>query len=137
MLITRLLHVVQLVCALAFYPGDVAFMKSEIEDFLESYHSAYPDETVIPKEHYTLHYGSQTEKFGPLIKCSTMRYDGRHQFLKKKGNRTRNCKNLCKTLAKHHQLDQARYYEKPNYLGEATLYCRCHQRCCLPNTVST
>ena len=65
--------------------------------------SLYPDMTVIPKQHYMIHYPSQIEQHGPLIHCWTMRQEAKLSFIKG-ASRRGNFKNFCKTVTRKHQL---------------------------------
>ncbi|CAC5388564.1 unnamed protein product [Mytilus coruscus] len=83
------------VCAPAIDRGQVLFMKEIIEDFHESYRQNYPNDSVKPKFHFTLHYPMETLKFGPLIHLQTLRFEGKHNYFKELVYRTKNKINIC------------------------------------------
>jgi len=96
--------------------GDIAYLKEAIEEFHETYHEIYPEVRLKPKCHYTLHYAIQIERFGPMINCWTLRFEGKHQYFKELVHRTKNRINLCKTLAERHLYYQALLIAKDNVL---------------------
>jgi len=53
--------------------------------------------------HYVLHYPSQIERYGPLIYSWMMRHEAKLSFMKRVAKSSNN-KNVCKFVAKHHQL---------------------------------
>ncbi|XP_071138269.1 uncharacterized protein [Mytilus edulis] len=104
------------VCAPAINRGQVLFMKEIIEDFHESYRQNYPNDTVKPKFHFTLHYPMETLKFGPLIHLQTLRFEGKHNYFKELVYRTKNKINICKSLALRHQYYQCIFTASDNFL---------------------
>ena len=80
------------VCAVALGREHILSMSDVIEDVHESYRACFPDETVKPKFHYTLHYPRLTLLFGPLIHLQTLRFGGKHNYFKELVFRTKNRK---------------------------------------------
>ena len=69
---------------------------------LYDFQQLYPEETMIPKQHYMVHYPSQIQRLGPLIQSWNMRQESKLNFVKRVSRRS-NYKNVCKTVAKKHQ----------------------------------
>ena len=94
------------ICSIAIAPSCthdlVAYLRICVEEYLLMFHQLYPNETVIPKQHYMLHYASQIERFGPLIHSWTMRQESKLSFVKRV-SRSSNYKNVAKTVAQRHQ----------------------------------
>lgn len=104
------------VCSPEIDKGEVLLMKDIIEDFHESYRQNYPNDSVKPKFHYTLHYPMETLKFGPLVHLQTIRFEGKHNYFKELVYRTKNKMNICKSLALRHQYYQCTFNASENYL---------------------
>ncbi|KAJ8048977.1 hypothetical protein HOLleu_01506 [Holothuria leucospilota] len=81
----------------------VAYLNGLIEDFLHYFLMIFPDDGLTPKMHYLLHYSRQIEQFGPATNCSTIRFEAKHSYFKDLARKTKNRKNLAKTLAQRHQ----------------------------------
>lgn len=109
------------VCAPALDRGHLQVMKDVIEDFHEAYRENFPQESVKPKFHYTLHYPGETLRFVPLIHIQTLRFEGKHNYFKELVYRTKNKRNICKTLAKRHQYMQCLYNSGDRYLSDGGL----------------
>lgn len=58
------------------------------------------------------------EQFGPLVNCTTMRYEAKHSYFKDLARKTKNRKNLSKTLAMRHQSRMSLFSTSKNVLGE-------------------
>lgn len=62
-----------------------------------------PNQDLLPKHHYMVHYPRAIEMMGPLIYMWSMRYEGKHFFFKNMTHKLGNFKNLAKILAWRHQ----------------------------------
>ena len=114
-LLVDLLDIVDFVCAPSILPGEVHFLSDMITHFLEMYFTQF-DVSVTPKSHFLTHYGRQKLHFGPLIHCWTMRFEGKHNYFKELANRTKNRKNICKSLAYRHQYQQCLYHTSQHFI---------------------
>ena len=74
-----------------------------VEEWLETYRALFPSVTITPKFHYLIHYTAQIEKHGCPTYCKTLRFEGKHQELKKFASQSKNRINLSKTIVKKHQ----------------------------------
>ena len=94
------------ICSIAIAPTCtydlIAYLRIIIDEYLSTFRGLYPHKTLIPKQHYMIHYPSQMEKFGPLINSWTMRQESKLSFVKR-ASRFSNYKNVPKTIARRHQ----------------------------------
>ena len=94
------------ICSIAVAPvcthDLMAYLRICVEDYLCMFRELYPCETIIPKQHYMIHYATQMEKFGPLIHSWTMRQESKLRFVKRV-SQSSNYKNVPKTVAQRHQ----------------------------------
>ena len=95
------------ICQIALSPvvtsDTVPYLRVLIEEKLFLLQTLYPESTLKPKMHYLVHLPSQIERHGPLIHSWTMRHEAKLSFIKR-ASRRGNFKNICFTVAKHHQL---------------------------------
>ena len=70
------------VCAVSLGRENILSMADVIEEFHESFRTCFPDVTITPKFHYTLHYPHLTLLFGPLVHLQTLRFEGKHNYFK-------------------------------------------------------
>ncbi|XP_076037551.1 uncharacterized protein LOC143022999 [Oratosquilla oratoria] len=105
----KLKLIVELVCAPAIAQGQIVFLASLIEDYIDYRATIFPNINLRPKHHFLCHYPELIVRFGPLIRLWTMRFESKHSYFKKCGRGLHNLKNLPKSLAKRHQLLQAFY----------------------------
>lgn len=96
----------------------IAYLHGIIEDFLKCYLQLFPDNGLVPKMHYLTHYSKQMEQYGPLINCTTTRFEAKHSYFKDLARKTKNRKNLAKTLALRHQSLMSLHSISGNVLGE-------------------
>lgn len=78
----------------------------KIQEFLRSFIDRYPTVRIIPKLHYLVHYPRMISFFGPLKQMWCMRFEAKHQYFKNVASKTKNYRNICKTLAERHQVLQ-------------------------------
>ncbi len=118
-LVGDLLDILDHVCSPCLDEMHILYLESLVSDFLTSVVKIYPDDIKIkPKFHYMVHYGSEIRKFGPLKHCSTQRFESKHDESKQHVYRSKNRKNICKSMAEHHQSRQALIHTSPLLLGE-------------------
>ncbi len=61
----------------------IDFLKCKITEHRELLQSAFPGFRLKPKHHFVEHYPQLIKAFGPLSDVWTMRFEGKHKFLKK------------------------------------------------------
>ncbi len=110
-----LLRICQIIISPSISPDTVEYLRQLIEEKLICFSQLYPNETIIPKQHYMIHYPSQILRSGPLIHSWTMRHEAKLSFIKR-ASRRGNFKNVCLTAAKKHQLWQCQKLQSDNFL---------------------
>ncbi|XP_076061632.1 uncharacterized protein LOC143037380 [Oratosquilla oratoria] len=105
----KLKLIVELVCAPAIAQGQIVFLASLIEDYIDYRATIFPNINLRPKHNFLCHYPELIVRFGPLIRLWTMRFESKHSYFKKCARGLHNLKDLPKSLAKRHQLLQAFY----------------------------
>lgn len=109
------------VCAPSLGRGHILAMSDIIQEFHECYRTCFPEESVKPKFHYTLHYPHLTTLFGPLIHMQTLRFEGKHNYFKELVYRSKNRKNMCKSLAERHQYYQCTFNTGGKFLFDGEI----------------
>ena len=107
-------HLVELISAQAFQPGNLLHLRDKIEEFLEAYYSTFPEAKLKPKCHYLTHYPSQILELGPPCEHNTIRFEGKHNFFKEVYQCSKNRINIVKTMATQHQFYMYLTYQKRN-----------------------
>ena len=115
-LLGEMLDMVEMICAHHYSQGDLPYMHSLIKEFLEHAHSLYPGIKTKPKSHFLSHYAKETKLFGPLVHCWTLRFEAKHSYFKEICQRSKNHRNVCKTMAERHQRKQAMVRTDRNFL---------------------
>lgn len=72
--------------------------------------------SLIPKQHFLVHYATVIRAIGPLIFCNMMRFDSKHRIFKIIRNATNNFKAINKTLAHQHKKNMS--MEKFSYIDD-------------------
>lgn len=121
-LYTQFLNILDYILAPTLQIGEIFFMETLISEFLQSFYNTNESLNVKPKAHFLIHYGSQFRVFGPLIHHSTLRFEGKHAYMKSIMSRSKNYRNTCKTMARRHQYMQCLHHLSDSYLveGEVT-----------------
>ena len=92
---------------LAFCPtmsvADTFLLDDLVEVFISKFSTEFPDESVKPKMHFMVHYGSHCRTFGPLVQYWSFRFEGKHGYFKDVASRLKCRKNVLLSLAKKHQ----------------------------------
>ena len=91
-------------------------LEARINSHNTMFRKCFPLNKLKPKHHFIEHYPHLMRCYGPLVQCSTIRYEAKHSYFKNVTRSKKNFKNVCKMLAEHHQLEQANYLCNPNYL---------------------
>lgn len=108
------LDILDLILAPELNKGQIWVMSGKIQNFLEDLYAHNEVWHVKPKGHYLLHYAKQYETFGPLVNLSTLRFEGKHAYLKSSIASSKNYRNPCLTMATKHQYLQS-YHHQGNY----------------------
>lgn len=97
-----LLKICEVCAAWSISSDTAAYLRVIIEEHHTLFKTLYPDNPIIPKMHYMVHYPSQMMQFGPLIHTWTMRHEAKLSVLKRAAHHG-NFKNISLTVAKRHQ----------------------------------
>ena len=97
-----LLRICSIANSLTVTPDTLEYLSIIITEKLQLLKEVYPNNKLIPKHHYMVHYPSQIQRLGPLIHSWTMRQESKLNFVKKVSHQS-NYKNICKTVARKHQ----------------------------------
>lgn len=81
----------------------LGYLKGLIKEHLQLFKDVF-NQNITPKQHFLIHLPSQILRFGPPVRVLAMRFEAKHQQLKKIPKITKNFKNLPKTLSERHQL---------------------------------
>lgn len=101
------INLLEIMCIVFGYEislGMVDALGDLIAEYLQTYTELYG--TLIPKQHFMVHYPRLILYFGPLGIYMTLRFEAKHQFFKRITQGMRNYKNLPLTLSVRHQLRQ-------------------------------
>ncbi|XP_040070153.1 uncharacterized protein LOC120843001 [Ixodes scapularis] len=99
-------EVVNIILANQIPEDVVAFLEVLIDTFFRKSVSRYPESNLIPKLHYLVHYHRFIRMFGPPRRFWSMRFESKHAYLKTIATRSRNFRNICKTVATRYQAKQ-------------------------------
>lgn len=94
----------------------ITYLGDLVSYFHEVLATNFADKHLKPKGHHTLHYKELIREFGMLRNIWAMRFEAKHSYFIDIVRRTKNKKNLCKTMAKRHQYFQLSYLETDLYL---------------------
>ena len=120
--ILQCLKIVDNLCAHSFTHEDVLYLKFEIESFNLNFQTLFPDISIKPKRHYSIHFPSHIEKYGPMISTWTIRYEAMHEYYKDIIRKSKQHKNITKTMAEKRQRKQAIYMANHFILDKKTNY---------------
>ncbi len=113
-LLLLLLHIVNIVFSPCITEGMTVFLKHLIEEHHRLFKNLYPQNNLIPKHHFMIHYAESIRQIGPLVHVWSMRYEAKHKFFK---SSLKNFKNITKSLAKKHQITVAYHWESLSSKG--------------------
>jgi len=90
------------VCAV----GDSVYLKAKIEDHHALFRTVFPDRNMLAKHHILIHYPQVMRKVGPLSRCSSIRFEAKHNEAKRLCGVVGCFKDICKTVVHRHQINQ-------------------------------
>lgn len=86
--------------------ADGIYLKCKIEDHHTLFMTLFPDRHLLPKHHNMVHYPQVMMRVGPLSRCSSMRFEAKHNESKRLCTVVCCFKDICKTVVDRHQLNQ-------------------------------
>lgn len=107
-LMLLLLDIINILFSPSITEGMTVYLKHLIAEHHRLFTEVYPQNNLIPKHHFMIHYPECIRQIGPLVHVWTMRYEAKHQFFK---SCIKNFKNLTKSLALKHQINIAYHWE--------------------------
>ncbi|XP_076322019.1 uncharacterized protein LOC143231361 [Tachypleus tridentatus] len=112
-----LLDMVEFIICPSMSYTSIEFLNDVIQQFHSLYEKEFPNRTLKPKGHFTLHYPEMTRRFGPLRNVWTMRFEAKHSFFVDVARCTKNRRKLAKTMAMRHQYKLCSHLENNGFLG--------------------
>ena len=110
-------EIVEYVCAPQLTNQQLVYLESFVEEWLASLSRVFPGQfKMTPKFHYIIHYASQIRQHGPLKYLWTLRFENKHQELKRLAKSSRNTRNLARTVALGHQRNLSRQLTSKNFV---------------------
>lgn len=106
-MVLKLREISNFVYAPALSYGQLAQFKECIDEYINLRVKCFPDIKLRPKHHYLKHYPDETEIFGPLKYSITLRNESKHRFFKNHVKHCPNFKNVTKSLAEKHQMNDS------------------------------
>lgn len=107
-LLLLLIHIVNIIFSPSITDGMIVFLKHLIREHHQLFSELYPQNNLIPKHHFMIHYPECIRQIGPLVHVWSMRYEAKHKFFK---SSLKNFKNITKSLAMKHQIAVAYHWE--------------------------
>lgn len=102
--------------------GDSVYLKCKIEDHHSLFMTLFPDRRMLPKHHILVHYPQVMRKVGPLSRCSSLRFEAKHNESKRLCGVVCCFKDICKTVVYRHQVNHCvRIAAGNNALYEVTV----------------
>jgi hypothetical protein len=98
--------IIDLVFADVCSVSDSVYLKCKIEDHHSLFRAVFPDRNMIPKHHIMIHYLQVMRKVGPLLRCSSIRFEAKHNESKRLCGVVCCFKDICKTVVQRHQINQ-------------------------------
>ena len=105
--LTGLIDIVQQIMSDEFTNETLADMENKIECWLLLFVQEFPTFRLTPKFHNMVHYPSQVRLHGPVKRFATIRFEAKHQEMKKYLANSKNRMNPTKSMADAHQLTSA------------------------------
>lgn len=103
-LIFILLDIVDII----FAPSVTVSMTYRLEELIFQHHKLFreffPIHTLIPKQHFLIHYPSKIRQLGPCVQYWCMRFESKHAAAKDFSRMCHSFKNICKSIAWKQQI---------------------------------
>lgn len=117
-LILLLLQIMEILFAPKIAPGQVAYLQELIADHHLMFRNLFPDINLINKHHHIEHYPECIRESGPMGLYWCMRFEAKHQGLKRHAASCYNFINSPLTLAKMNQMSQCAMWGVQNDWAE-------------------
>lgn len=97
-----LIEISQIAYSAELREEDVSRLEEMVTLHLNLYKKCF-NTHLMPKHHFLLHYAYIIRTMGPIKFLSTIRFESKHQQMKKLMNNSRNFRNVTKTITEKHQ----------------------------------
>ena len=102
-LVLILRNIVQLVVSPCLSKNDIVHLHYLVKKYLELRILVFDDVPLRPKHHYLLHCARLILEYGPIIHCSTIRFESKQTYFKRVIRAKKCFINVCSSLAFSHQ----------------------------------
>ena len=106
-------QIVQIIYAPVITLDSIQNLKELVCEHLKCFKVLFPENNVIPKQHYLIHIPTMITWNGPLIRSSCFAFESAHIYFKRLAQ-NQSFRNICSTLAKRHQLLECSYFGDSN-----------------------
>ena len=117
----NLIEIFREMCCDFFDRSKIDALQKKISLYLEEFLRLFPNEKIRPKQHFMTHYPTAILKFGPPKFYTVIRFEAKHQPLKRIGCATHNRINILKSIAERHQCSQVFHLTAPDYFNQYQL----------------
>ncbi|XP_064470255.1 uncharacterized protein LOC135384990 [Ornithodoros turicata] len=100
-------HIVDIILANKVPADSIAYLQVQIDSFLQKFIELFPDQKLIPKMHFLVHYPRFIRLFGPPRMYWSMRFESKHSYFKNIAMKSKSFVNICKTMSTRGQLLQS------------------------------
>ncbi|XP_065678248.1 uncharacterized protein LOC136071637 [Hydra vulgaris] len=105
----HLIHLLLMeICGITFAPKVTVHLITYLTEVISIHHKLFTKifsgHTVIPKQHFLVHYPSKILQLGPSPNYWCMRFEGKHAPAKEQCHILHNFKNVCKSVAWRQQI---------------------------------
>ncbi|XP_045210242.2 uncharacterized protein LOC123561730 [Mercenaria mercenaria] len=97
--LTELCNIALIILSPVVSVETILMLQVVIQDHLKKFKLLFPNKNIIPKQHYMVHLPSTIERYGSLTNVWSMRFEGKHQFIKQRLSGSNNFKNVVKSVA--------------------------------------
>jgi len=101
-MLISLIEILQLITSPFVSRSCIPYIEDKIAKYL-TLRSQLFNVPLRPKHHFFEHYGFLLLRFGPLMRCSTLRFESKHKFFRSEFCNKKCLKNPTKSLATAHQ----------------------------------
>ncbi len=117
----------------------------DLEDLIAEHKRLYLTNTdelghtlkLRPKHHFLDHYVKLFRCYGPLVQCNNIRNEAKHKSIKRVTKTCMNFRNILKTVAVRHQLQEALHNQSQSFLGDHGIECGAESERCIDLMEST
>lgn len=104
----QLIYILLDIVDIVFSPNITVSMTYRLEELIHHHHqlfrTLFPEQSLIPKQHFLIHYPSKIRKLGPCVQYWCMRFESKHSSAKEFCHLLHNFKNICKSIAWKQQI---------------------------------